>query len=214
MLSRPLLYLSLYLKCHRDLYYEHLQRIRTDGAWEEWVQFFLEGVIEVAQSATDTTRRIVEPIERDRQRVHGLAVPQARPRASTISPFGRRSSRSRGPRVSSVSANQQSPRLSRISRGTPSSPRSQAASAGRSTSTANISHCSTTAPSGGHTARPRRSAAVFLTGRPHCRFWAESKSGRAWRDPVPVVLRLRARALLLAIGPVARCGLNRGRPVA
>jgi Fic family protein len=72
VLSRPLLYLSLYLKRHRDLYYEHLQRIRTDGAWEEWVQFFLEGVIEVAQSATDTTRRIVELIERDRQRVHGL----------------------------------------------------------------------------------------------------------------------------------------------
>ena len=72
VLSRPLLYLSLYLKRHRDLYYEHLQRIRTDGAWEKWVQFFLEGVIEVAQAATDTTRRIVELIERDRQRVHGL----------------------------------------------------------------------------------------------------------------------------------------------
>jgi Fic family protein len=72
VLSRPLLYLSLYLKRHRDLYYDHLQRIRTDGAWEEWVRFFLEGVIEVAQSATDTTRRIVELIERDRQRVHGL----------------------------------------------------------------------------------------------------------------------------------------------
>jgi Fic family protein len=72
VLSRPLLYLSLYLKRHRDLYYEHLQRIRTDGAWEDWVQFFLDGVIEVAQSATDTTRRIVELIERDRQRVHGL----------------------------------------------------------------------------------------------------------------------------------------------
>jgi Fic family protein len=72
VLSRPLLYLSVYLKSHRDVYYEHLQRVRTDGAWEEWVQFFLEGVIEVAQSATDTTRRIVELVERDRQRVHGL----------------------------------------------------------------------------------------------------------------------------------------------
>jgi len=72
VLSRPLLYLSLYLKRHRDLYYEHLQRIRTDGAWEAWVQFFLEGAIEVAESATDTTRRIVELIERDRQRAHGL----------------------------------------------------------------------------------------------------------------------------------------------
>lgn len=72
VLSRPLLYLSLYLKSHRDLYYEHLQRIRTDGDWEPWVRFFLEGVIEVACGATETTRRIVELIEQDRARVHGL----------------------------------------------------------------------------------------------------------------------------------------------
>lgn len=72
VLSRPLLYLSLYLKSHRDVYYEHLQRIRTDGDWESWVRFFLEGVIEVAGGATETTRRIVELIEQDRALVHGL----------------------------------------------------------------------------------------------------------------------------------------------
>jgi Fic family protein len=55
VLSRPLLYLSLYLKRHRDTYYDHLQRIRTEGAWEDWLEFFLEGVIDVAKSAT--TRR-------------------------------------------------------------------------------------------------------------------------------------------------------------
>ncbi len=72
ILSRPLLYLSLYFKRHRDVYYDHLQRIRTQGDWEGWVRFFLEGVIDVAQSATDTTRCVVELIERDRERVHGL----------------------------------------------------------------------------------------------------------------------------------------------
>ena len=36
VLTRPLLYLSLYLKQHRSAYYEHLQRIRIDGAWEPW----------------------------------------------------------------------------------------------------------------------------------------------------------------------------------
>jgi Fic family protein len=72
VLSRPLLYLSLYLKRHREVYYDHLQRVRTNGGWEDWVRFFLEGIIEVAQSATDTTRRIVELIEQDRARVHGL----------------------------------------------------------------------------------------------------------------------------------------------
>lgn len=75
VLSRPLLYLSLYLKRNRDAYYEHLQRIRTDGAWEEWVEFFLEGVIEVSISATETTSKIVGLVERDRQRVHALGRP-------------------------------------------------------------------------------------------------------------------------------------------
>ena len=44
MLSEPLLYLSLYFKTHRDAYYELLQRVRLDGDWEAWLQFFLEGV--------------------------------------------------------------------------------------------------------------------------------------------------------------------------
>jgi Fic family protein len=66
VLSRPLLYLSLYLKQNRDEYYRHLQRIRTHGEWEEWLAFFLEGIIDVAQSATDATQRIVKLIESDR----------------------------------------------------------------------------------------------------------------------------------------------------
>jgi Fic family protein len=72
VLSRPLLYLSLFLKRNRDTYYDCLQRIRTHGAWEEWIQFFLEGVVEVAQGATQTTRTIVGLIDEDRRRIHGL----------------------------------------------------------------------------------------------------------------------------------------------
>jgi Fic family protein len=72
VLRRPLLYLSLYLKRNRDAYYEHLQGVRTEGAWEAWLRFFLEGAIEVAESAAETTRGIVEMVERDRQRIHGF----------------------------------------------------------------------------------------------------------------------------------------------
>lgn len=72
VLKRPLLYLSLYLKRNRDAYYDYLQRVRTDGAWEDWLRFFLDGVIEVAESTTDATRRIVAMIERDRQTIHGM----------------------------------------------------------------------------------------------------------------------------------------------
>src|SRR6202453_4641845 len=70
VLSRPLLYLSLHFKRNRDSYYEHLQRVRTDGTWEDWLRFFLEGVIEVAESTTLTTQRIVAMVENDRQKIH------------------------------------------------------------------------------------------------------------------------------------------------
>lgn len=72
VLSRPLLYLSLHFKRHRDSYYEHLQRVRTDGAWEDWLRFFLEGVIEVSESTTLTTQRVVAMVERDRQTIHSF----------------------------------------------------------------------------------------------------------------------------------------------
>jgi Fic family protein len=72
VLRSPLLYLSVYLKRHRDQYYEHLQRIRIDGDWESWIVFFLEAVISVADEATTTTRQIVGIIEEDRRKVAGL----------------------------------------------------------------------------------------------------------------------------------------------
>jgi Fic family protein len=70
VLQQPLLYLSLYFKQNRDAYYDHLQRVRTEGAWEEWLVFFLEGVIAVATSATETARRIRALVEADRATVH------------------------------------------------------------------------------------------------------------------------------------------------
>ena len=54
----PLLYLSLYFKAHRKLYYDHLTLVRETGDWEEWIAFFLEGVAETANQATETARKI------------------------------------------------------------------------------------------------------------------------------------------------------------
>jgi Fic family protein len=72
VLRRPLLYLSLFLKQNRDAYYDHLQRVRTEGTWEAWLAFFLNGVVDVATATTDATRQIVSMIERDRQRIQTL----------------------------------------------------------------------------------------------------------------------------------------------
>lgn len=66
VLREPTLYLSLYLKRHRNEYYERLQRIRTNGEWEEWIEFFLTGIDEVASEAVASARRILEMFERDR----------------------------------------------------------------------------------------------------------------------------------------------------
>ena len=59
ILSRPLLYLSYYLKKYRSDYYSLLERIRTEGAWEEWIKFFLKGVRATSEEAAATAREII-----------------------------------------------------------------------------------------------------------------------------------------------------------
>lgn len=70
VLSQPLLYLSLFLKTHRDEYYDALQRVRTDGDWRGWINFYLQGIHEVARTATDTAQTIVRLFEVDQKRIH------------------------------------------------------------------------------------------------------------------------------------------------
>lgn len=76
-LARPLLYLSLYFKTHRNVYYELLQRVRTEGAWEAWLEFFLNGVIDTSEQATHSAQRILELFAGDRARVEKLGRPAA-----------------------------------------------------------------------------------------------------------------------------------------
>ena len=65
-LREPLLYLSLYFTANRDRYYELLQRLRTHGAWEEWLAFFLEGKEIAARSAAETAKKILSLFAKDR----------------------------------------------------------------------------------------------------------------------------------------------------
>lgn len=69
LLSQPLLYLSLYLKQNRPAYYDLLDRVRTVGDWEAWVDFFLEGVEATALGAVDTARRLVALFDEDTHRI-------------------------------------------------------------------------------------------------------------------------------------------------
>jgi Fic family protein len=71
-LSEPILYLSLYFKSHRQVYYEHLQRVRTNGDWEGWLQFFLEGVIFTAEQAVKAARSVLQLFAEDREKIEEL----------------------------------------------------------------------------------------------------------------------------------------------
>jgi cell filamentation protein, protein adenylyltransferase len=72
LLAEPLLYLSLYFKKHRRLYYELLQQVRTEGDWEAWLSFFVAGVRETAEEATTTARRLALLFQKDRERIESV----------------------------------------------------------------------------------------------------------------------------------------------
>ncbi|MGH3086742.1 MAG: Fic family protein [Rubrobacteraceae bacterium] len=69
ILEQPLLYLSHYFKQHRDEYYRLLDAVRTDGDWEAWLDFFLEGVEVTAGAAVNTAHRLLALFGKDAARV-------------------------------------------------------------------------------------------------------------------------------------------------
>lgn len=69
LLAQPVLYLSHYFKQHRSEYYERLQAVRDTGDWEDWLTFFLSGVVEVSQQATYTAAAILRMREDYRARI-------------------------------------------------------------------------------------------------------------------------------------------------
>lgn len=71
-LRSPFLYLSLFFKQHRDLYYEKLNDIRKNGDWEDWLNFFLEGVAETATDAKNTIIAIRKLFAADDKKIAGI----------------------------------------------------------------------------------------------------------------------------------------------
>jgi Fic family protein len=72
VLREPLLYLSLYLKQHRDRYYDLLQTVRTRGDWESWLDFFLDAVLDTSTQAAETATEALALFEADRRRLQDL----------------------------------------------------------------------------------------------------------------------------------------------
>lgn len=79
LLPEPLMYLSSYLKQYQIEYYRRLSSIRTEGDWEGWVAFFLEGVATAASEAERSIVAIASLVTADRRRL--LGSPKAGPAA-------------------------------------------------------------------------------------------------------------------------------------
>ena len=69
LLSEPLMYLSGYLKQHQTEYYRRLSAVRTEGDWESWVMFFLEGVISAAGDAEKNIIDVATLVATDRKQL-------------------------------------------------------------------------------------------------------------------------------------------------
>lgn len=77
VLREPILYLSLYFKANRSAYYELLDRVRSRGDWEAWLDFFLIGVRDTAEQAASAARRIIALFEGDEKKIEQLGRPAA-----------------------------------------------------------------------------------------------------------------------------------------
>jgi cell filamentation protein, protein adenylyltransferase len=64
VLSRPLLYLSLFLRANRLEYYDRLMAVRKNGDWEGWVKFFMKGAEQTGLEAVETARKVLAFRER------------------------------------------------------------------------------------------------------------------------------------------------------
>ena len=82
ILHEPLLYPSLFFKTHRSLYYELLNRVRLQGDWERWLDFFAEGIATTATQALATAQGLLATVDRDRDRIASLG--RVAPSALTV----------------------------------------------------------------------------------------------------------------------------------
>lgn len=71
LLEKPVLYLSSYIKKYKKVYYQRLTDYREEKV-EKWIDFFLDGIIETAESAIETVRKITLLREQDIAKISGI----------------------------------------------------------------------------------------------------------------------------------------------
>ena len=69
VLREPVLYLSLFFKKHRRLYYDRLNGTRENEGWTEWLDFFLQGVRDTANQAARMAGKIDKLFQADKEKI-------------------------------------------------------------------------------------------------------------------------------------------------
>jgi Fic family protein len=60
ILNKPLLYLSAFFERHRQEYYDRLLEVSQRGAWRQWLEFFLQAVVNQSDDAVRRARRLLD----------------------------------------------------------------------------------------------------------------------------------------------------------
>ncbi len=72
-LEKPVLFLSSFFKKHQKLYYEKLLGYHNDNVFD-WINFFLDGVIDIAGEAIDIVGKITALREKDTVKIHTIGT--------------------------------------------------------------------------------------------------------------------------------------------
>ncbi len=72
ILQKPTLYISKFIKKNQQAYYDCLYNIHAKGDYENWIKFFLTGVIETSKEAVDIARNISSLREEDLKKINAL----------------------------------------------------------------------------------------------------------------------------------------------
>ncbi|MDQ0478148.1 Fic family protein [Chryseobacterium sp. MDT2-18] len=74
ILKKPILYLSDYFERNRSLYYDNLMRVRTHNDINQWLKFFLNGVIETSKKGVTTFDAIMQLEKMTEQKLKDTGV--------------------------------------------------------------------------------------------------------------------------------------------
>ncbi|MEM1353372.1 MAG: Fic family protein [Planctomycetota bacterium] len=74
VLTQPLLYLSAYFEKHRQTYYGLLLEVSTQGAWNDWIVFFLRGIIAQSNDAITRAIKLTELRDQYHRALHDAGV--------------------------------------------------------------------------------------------------------------------------------------------